>query len=494
MFNEIKTIFRHYLIYSFGNLASKAIGFLMIPVYTRYLTPDDYGIIEILTITSSIVSNILILGLSSAVLRFYFNYNSIRDKNKVVSTALTFTLITTFLAVAFLYNFSKNISFLVFNSQRYFYLFQVLFVTLFFEISVAIPYMYLRAKDKSVMFTTISLLQLVLGLSFNIWFIVGLRLGVLGVLFSSLLSNLLISSFMLLFVFRDVGLHFSVNKLKEMMPYGIPLIPANLAMIVLNMGDRFLLQHFCSLQEVGLYSLGYRFAMMIGVLVGQPFLRVWNTHMFLIAERNDASEIYSRVLVYYSFILLFFGLGVSVLIKDILKIMATPEFFDAHKVVPFVVLGYIFYEVYYIFTVGIYLKKHTKWIAFIVSFATGLNILLNLLMIPKFGMMGAASVTALSFFCLPLSAYFLSNRLYHISFEFERVVKLIFVALIIYFAGSLIDIESILLSLLLKTILILTYPIILYFFSFYEAKEIEKAIDMFRLARIKFHFITSKVI
>lgn len=479
MFDELKSLFKHSVIYSIGNIMSRAIGFLMIPVYTRYLTPADYGTVEILTLTSTILSLILAMGLSSSVMRFYFDCNKEHEKKEVVSTALIFSLSVALTAVIVLLAFSSELSLLMFNSPGFSLYFKLIILSMFFEISLGVPQIYLRILDKSVMFTVVSIIQLIIGLSLNIYFIVLLKMGVLGVLYSMLFSGLVISVLMITYTFKNVHFHFSLEKLRPMLAYSLPLIPAGLSMFALNSGDRFLLKYFCDLQEVGIYSLGYKFAMVLGMLIGQPFYQVWSPHMFSIAKTKDAPRTYSRIFTYFVFVLVFAGLGLSVLIKDILKIMVTPKFFEAYKVVPIVVIGYIFYQVYYLLPIGIHLEKKTKWLAAIVTFAASVNVVLNWFLIPRYGMMGAAWVTAVSFLCLPVTTYFISRRYYFIHYEFKRIALILFSAVTLYLFANSIDTRNVFLSIALKTGLVLLFPVVLYVVRFYHAEEIRKISELF---------------
>lgn len=471
MFKELNKLLKHSLIYGAGAVISKAVGFLMIPVYTRYLTPEDYGIIEILTLTSYIITWIFSMGLDSSILRFYFDYDTEKEKKEVISTGLIFLIGVMLLGILILLNFAAKFSLIFLDTVEYPYYFKIIFITTFFQVILNIPLTYLRAKDQSILFVAISLCRMIIALSLNIYLIIFLNMGVLGVLYSSLITNSFICLIMLFVTFKEIGFVFSLKKLKKMLDYGLPFVPTGLSLFVLSFADRYFLKCFSSLNKVGLYSLGYKFASMLGILIINPFYQIWNVFMFSEAKKNNAKQIFARVLTYFGFIITFAGLGISMLGKEIVKIVATPAFFDASMVIPIVTLAYILYGGYHIFPVGIYLKKKTKHLVPVVISAAILNLLLNWFLIPKFNIMGAGMATMLSYLYLAVCAHFVSLRFYTIRYEFRRISKILLSAFFLYSCGLLIN-TQILYSILLKVLLWLSFPALLYFLKFYEKDEL----------------------
>lgn len=488
MFNEFKKLLKHSMIYGAGTLISKAVGFLMIPVYTRYLSPKDYGIIEILTLTSFVISWIISMGLSSSVLRFYFDYDTEKERKQVISTGLIALLVGTLLSLAILIHFSKDFALILFKTKEFEFYFKLIFITTFFELSLGIPLTYLRAKEKSIWFTIVSLVQLISGFSFNIYLIVFLKLGILGVFYSSLITNSFICIVMLIITFKEIGFSFSIDKFRKLFNYGIPFIPIGLANFVLSFSDRYFLKSFCSLDIVGLYSLGYKFAMVLGILITVPFQQVWNVSMFTIVQKDNAKQIYSRVLTYFEFIIIFVGLSISMLSKEMIKILASPAFFEASKIIPLLTLGFIFGEANNIFLVGIYLKKKIKYLTYIVISASLLSLILNWILIPKYNMFGAGMVKIL--YCLYLSCctLFVSNRLYFIPYEFSRVFKMLFLALFLYLISLLINTNLIIYTILFKMLLLFSFPVLLYLLKFFYKEEVLKGREIFK--KISYHVIS----
>ena len=476
MLADLKSILKHGSVYSLGNMLSKVVGFVMIPVYTSYLTPKDYGTLELLTLVSIVLSTVLALRMSSGMTRFYLQYKTMQERNHLVSTLLIFiTCIAIISGLTLSFN-SVFFSKLVFETDIYAGFFVFIFVTLSFELINSVAYTYLRIIEKSMVFIAISIIQMIIGLSLNIYFIVVLKLGVQGILYSMVISNGVAGLILMVYTYRRVRFAFKPRMLKPLIKFGLPLIPAGMLIFILNMGDRFLMNKLSDLSVVGLYALGYKFGALLSTFIGGPFLSIWAPKRVEIYEnRAEKDEIFARIFKYFTFALAFFGLAISILIRDVLKVIAAPEYWEAYRVVPLILLGYIFYNLYYFVDIGFYVKNKTYWYMVINAVAAGVNVGLNLLLIPLWGAMGAAVVTAISFAVCPIFAYLISRKYYKINYDVVALVKLIAVSIFIYAAGIAVSTDKIILDVGIKLMLIAATPVVLYFIGFFDAKEISFA-------------------
>lgn len=491
MFQEFKKIFKHFFIYGFGNIANKLISIIMIPIYTRFLNPDDYGRLELIFLTTTVISTFVAMGISSAALRFYFEYDDKRDRREVIGTALITSIIVSLCVVLILSHFAGFFSTIILDSIDYRNIFIMVFLIMFFYVTEEIPLAYIRANEKSVLFVIVSFAKLLFLLTLNIYFVVILKKGIWGIVISNLIVSILSWTFLIVFTFNYSRLNFSFTKLKEMLRYGLPLTTVAFGMFILNSSDRFFLKKFASLEEVGLYALGYKFAIILNFLIIQPFMTNYSPYRFSIMKRPDAKEIYSRVLTYFLFIIISAGLIISVMIKEILAILVAPSYLSAYKIVFPVIVGYIFLGAYFICQIGIYLQKQTKRISGILLFCASFNLIMNWLLISKFHMYGAALSTVLSFALLALITNYHSQRLYRISYERDRIIKLIITACGIYLLSLFIVFDSLTLNIILKALLLTLFPITLYYINFFRSEEIHKLQE--GIIKLK-ELITNKIV
>ena len=469
----LRKIGGHTIIYSTGSLASGAIGFLMIPFYTHFLVPADYGLLELLDLTTFVIGSVVGLGLNAAIFRFYYEQQTETLRHEVISTALLFGISLAAFLYVILFVSSPGISSAVFKTDRYSSYLRLAFVVLCFDTVGELALSYLRSKQQSLRVTFFALARVSMGLTLNVYFIGFLGLGVLGILYSGLIAGGMITTVLVALALREVGFRFSAHRLTAMLRYGVPLIPVTLGSFVLNYADRFFLQRYTNLGEVGVYSLGYKFGMVSTALIVTPFVQFWAAYMYEVVERRDGRELIARLQVYFTLVLITFTLTLSLLSGELLRMLSPPEYWGAARVVPIVGLAYIFMGLSHFFRVGLYYTKQTKYLGYVVGGSALLNFPLNLTLIPRFGAMGAALATLFSFAILALAILGASHRVLPIQYQYVRLFKLIFAGTIVYGAAELIRPEALVPAVAIDLLFLATFPGVLFALAFYEEAELK---------------------
>ncbi|MBD3168582.1 MAG: oligosaccharide flippase family protein [candidate division Zixibacteria bacterium] len=468
-----RRIFTHSSIYVLGMLISKVVGFVMIPIYTRYLTPADYGILELLTMTSDVIAMLIGVGLAHAVMRFYYNYKEQDDRNQVVSTALIAGLVIFVAGFGALTLESGLAAKLILDSADMANYFTIIFITMMFFAGIEIPLVYLRAQQRSIYFVVVNLVKLVIQLSLNIYFIVVLDWGVLGVLYSGLIASVAVGSFLSVKTFMDTGLRFSIDKFRELLRYGYPLLFTNLGAFILTYSDRYFLKFYTDLNEVGIYSLGYKFGMLVSMLLIAPFHQYWSAEMFAAAKRDDAPKVFRDFFTYSTLLSVVFCFALSIYIRNIIEIMAMESYWPAYKVVPLVCLAYIVMGMQGFAGCGILISKKTRYLAYSTAFAVAANVALNFTLIPQWGAVGAALATIGSFWVRFYTTYRYSQRYFYLKYEWYRIGMALFLAIVLLVGRYLISIDNRILSLLIDTGFVIIYPLILYVIGWFNNREKE---------------------
>jgi len=467
----LKKIGRNSLIYSLGGVLQRIIGLLLVPVYTYYLSPTDYGTIELLDLTSYVVAMFVGFGLGSAVVRFYYDCEERAERNEVISTAILFTVPANAAMVVVLHALGAPISRLVFGTTGNAHFFNLVFLSLAFSILNGVLLSYVRAKQQSALFVAVSVFQLVLGLGLNVYLIAGRRLGVLGALYSGVVTQAIIAAVLLWMTLREVGLRISGRKLKGMLRFGAPLIPAGVGMFVLNFADRFFLRRYSSLAVVGTYALGYKIGMSLNALLLTPFYLFWSAYMYEVAQKENAKELFARVFEYLTFVLLAGALGLSLLGRDAVSVLAPAGYGAASQIVPIIALAYVFSGLYYYFQMAMAFSKQTEFRAYAVGASAALNILLNFLLIPRYGAAGAAWATLISFAALAGLCLYLSQRLYPIAYRFGRAAKAMLAGGAIFSCSRLLRPHSLPLGIVWHAALLCCFPLVLWGANLYSRGE-----------------------
>ncbi len=488
MFKDLLKLLKQSTVYGIGAVATPIISFIMLPLYTHYLTVDDYGVFNLVQITKLVMIAVVGMGISSGIVRIYFVYDTKEERDAVITSSLIFLVLIGTPIVAILYFFSAPISHMLFDVEKGEIYFNLILFTLIFGLTGTCLMAALRAEEKAKSYTAVSVITLVITLSLNILFIVGFERGVQGILEAFLISSIISIFLMTPFVLKGKKITFSFSKVKEVLGFGGPLIPASLAGIVLTSADRYFLDAYMSKTEVGLYSLSYRIASIISIIIIQPFSIAWAPYMFSLLNQDNAKDIFRKVLVYYSFFAVWVGLFLSVFALEGLMILATPEYYIAYQVVPLIVISYILTGMDTILMAGIHIKKKTIYVsAFFLSAAT-VNLSLNYLLIPKMGMWGAAIATILSYMFMNFLYFRKSQKLYYIQHEFKRIISVFIIGASLYMVSLLIPSDSgLILTISLKAVICLIFPAILFVIKFYRAEELNKISEIVKqlLARNK---------
>lgn len=452
----------------------RSIGFIMIPLYTHYLSTDQYGTLELLDLTCYVVGMLLGTGISSSVFRYYYNYDEEEKKKQVIGIAMIVLWFNSLIGLPLLFLFSKDISNLVFESQVYSRLFIIIFITTALNLINGIPRALMRIQKKSVLYVSITTIKLIINLTLNILFIVHYKMGIMGILLGGLLSSCAVSVFLHVFVFRHMRLSYSPEIVKGMMKFGIPLIGSGLGMFAMNFVDRFLLQRFASLSDVGIYALAYKFGMILNMLYYSPFMKVWRPMQFEMVKESDAKRKFSMFFTYFCFVGFFLALGVSVLVRDVIAIVADVRYHAAHQYVPLIIMAQLFAGAHWYVQFGILFEKKTKYLAYASIFGALLSISSNLLLIPRYQAWGAASATLISYVFFFLLTYYFGQKYYHIPYQFGRILKIVITALLLFIFAFFVNPENLAVSLVVKSLITLCFPLILYFLRFYTRDELQK--------------------
>ena len=474
MYKTVKTVAAHSLIYGLGDLLTKVVGFLLIPFYTNYLDVRSYGVLELLDLTSYVIALFLAMGLSQAMMKFYFDFERQEDRDAVLGTSLFLSWGTGAIALIFLFSLSPAISNLVLQSPAYSPLFNMMFFSTVLTVCAEVPLTWLRIREQSALFTAVSFVRTIASVLLNIVFIACYGMGVMGVLLASAITGVFMGSYVLIYMLRRIRLSFSWPICKRILAFGFWLIGSWFAGFILNFADRFLLQRLGSLTEVGIYALSYKFGFLLNVLLLAPFQRSWVPKQFEIAGEPEAKKIFSLVFTYYCALQFLLTLGISVTIQDVLELISAPEYQEAYRYVPVILLAYNFYGAYSFLHFNLLYTRRTKLLALVSLLGAALNVAANLKLIPLYGALGAAWATLISFAFLFFLLFAISQRVYYIPFDVTRLFKLLAAAGLLYFGCMSINVHTPIYSLLLKGGLACLYPFLLYFARFYSDDELQK--------------------
>ncbi|MCG8607991.1 oligosaccharide flippase family protein [bacterium] len=493
MIENIKHTLKHTTIYGLGYAGTKIAGIILLPLYTKHIEVAEYGIFALLETTIVILSQVLILGQPNSLLRFY-NLEADQDRRRsIFFTIFSLVFVCGFVFCMLMIVLVQKVSISFSWSPVFVRLLQLSSVIVFSELISLMLLTYFRSREKSTSYALANILRIVTVLAFNIHFIVFAGMGIQGIFYSSLLGNLAIIAFLAPGAVRGMSLSFDRQILGASFRFGFPLIFAGLSNMLLVMGDRYLLRWLVDYEEVGLYNLGYKIAGILNVFLIQPFMLTLLPLAYKVYQEPGDKRYLSKMMTYFVLALLMAGLAIASFSREVIEIFALEQdYWPAYTIIPLITLAYVFSGAKSVAAISLYLKSKTEYVAYTTMVAVILNIGLNLFLIPRHGMQGAAIATVITFIFLYFVVCLASQRFYRIPFENLKLLKMLCLAVLLYFFSSLTNDLQMFARMLIKIVLIASYPFLLYFVDFYEEIEIRKIKDCFSYISIKlFHFIRS---
>ena len=294
------------------------------------------------------------------------------------------------------------------------------------------------------------------------YFVVYRGLGVSGVVFSALISGIILATVLSIYTIRSVGLSFSRDQAKKLVKFTAPLILAALGSFYITFGDRYFLRVFSGLDSVGIYSLGYKFGFILVVLTWMPFQQVWDSQRYIIGRRPDARESFGRVFSIMASVMITGALVIALFVEDLLKIMAAPEFWPAHRIVPIILLAYLLQCWTNFCRYGLLLGERTVEVTYGAWIAAGVVTVGYITLIPLFDAIGAAVATLGAFLARFLFEYYRARKIYDMELPWASINLLLALGATAYGLGHLLP-NGLIISVTLKLIIVLGFVSVVLF-------------------------------
>ena len=491
----IKNLFKDPIEYIPSQVVPILVGIFSLPIFTRIFPPADYGNYSLVMATISILST-LTGWVGMSIIRFYPAYEKENriEELKSESIKLTFLsiLIISIIFLFLLSAFHKHIPQLLHNLLVIgiiVFILMTLFTTLL---------TILRIKRKIKLYSAFFSWKSIAALLFGLIFVILFNFSADGLLWGIAVSICLALPVLwktALGKFHIKRLKISNQVFKEMSKYSFPLVIGNLAAWVLSLSDRYLLQIFRGSQEVGIYSVSYKISEYSILFLAALFALSFNPLAITIWEKHGeqaSQEFLTKGTRYFLMLCVPAVVGVSVLRNPILKILSTPDYYQGSKIIPFVALGGLFFGLNQRFGMGLAFYKKTKYFMYSLIISGLVNLILNILLIPKFGYIAAAVTTLVSYMVLTLLTFVFSRKYFTWEFPFTSLLKIIFasglMSIAVYYIGSILTSIT-----LWSLVLIIASGMLVYLSILFLLKEF-KAIEIQELLRLKRKFLRKDII
>ena len=491
--NPYKKAVGHTALYGVANIVRKIVGFLMLPIYTRYLTPEDYGAVELLMMVVVFMEVFLAMRMGQAIFRYYSLAEDLQEKKAVMSTAYIMALCTSTVAFFVLFTNASTATEIFLGDTRYADLMAVIAALLILQALEDYGLIYVRVHQRAELFLVLSVYKLIVSLSLNIYFIVFLELSVAGIVYSACISTGLMAIFATFYTFYYSGFSFSKSWLKKLVLFSYPLWLAAIGAVYSDSSVKYFLRVFSSMDDVGIYMLAIKFATLLVVIVWTPFTNIWHSLRYEVYEMPEPNKVFKAIFVGIVFVLLVAGLGLSLFSDTLIRLMADEAYWSAGGVVPILVMGVIVKSLTDFNNYGILINEKTG----IIAVGTYLNAFVAtigfVIFIPMIGMYGAAVVTLLGAIVQLFWIEWKSKKLYDMELPWRRVAMMVVTWLVCY-SFSLLLPESLLASILGKLLIFICFIWLMFALPILEQKEKEQILSYVKavIAKVSNYILSKK--
>jgi len=476
MLDKIKLATKDSFIYSLGNASTKIIGLILLPLYTDKLTVAEYGVLGTVEVTIQVLIAVFSLSLRQALNRWYWDKDYKDRQKSIFFTTLAATGIGVTLMLIIFLPFTKNLSFSLFGSYEYAFLFKLLLISAAFQIFTRVVFALMRLQRKTVLYTITNIIKLLLTLGLTVYFIVVLKMGVDGIVAAQIAGFIFAVFINYRFLIKNVVFVFERKILKEMIAFSYPLVLSSVSSVLLTVADRYTVRYIGGLEAMGLYSLGFKIANVLKIFIINSVNTALMPIKLQMMDKPGNKRFYSKILTYSALAFIIILLMLSLFSPEVIKLLASnPQYWSAYQIVPVLCFAQLFEMLRRQVNFGLIVEKKTKIISSVIISVSILNIGVNIGMVYFFDVMGAATATLLAQVIFFILIYHYAQKYYPVNYELRKIFIMILIgAAIVIVAFIFLNSISVWPRITIKILLIISYPILLYFINFYEPIELKR--------------------
>ena len=430
MIKKIKELGKDTAVYGISTIVGRFLGFLLVPFYTHFISRADMGIYTNIYAYLAFLNIFYIYGMDAA----FMKYSSLADptqKKQTFSTAYLFVVMSTLLLTATL--FLLRLPFVrlmavpgLYDKLVYYVIFILLFDTL-----ALIPFANLRLERKAKKFAAIKLANIILNLALNLLFFIKFHMGIESIFIANLIASAVTFLVLLPEIWKRLQFRINGVQLRQMLHFGLPYLPASLASIMVQVIDRPIVLALTDADTLGLYQTGHKLGIFM-MLVVSMFQYAWQPFFLNNAREKNAREIFAKVMTLFVLAASLLWVVVSLFI-DIAagwefaagRSLIARQFLPGLVVVPIILLAYLFNGIYVNLWAGVYIEEKTKYFPLVTVAGALVNVAVNLLLIPRLGIIGAALAVLASYMVMTAGLHHVAQKYYPVAYEYGKLARIL---------------------------------------------------------------------
>ena len=477
MFKKLRELTVNLTVYGIGDVAVQFASFLLLPIYTLILSPTELGAVSLLLIVEQVVRVVNRWGLDASFMRFYYDCSDTAARRALASTLFFFLatvsggLMLAGIAAA------PFIARPLFGGDDFTAALRIVLVTTFFGSVSFLPFLVLRIEGRARAFVALTFANNLATLLTKLLLVVVLRKGVGGVVLADLIVAIGLAVLLAPRYAALIRPVFSMHVLKACLRFGLPRLPHSFAHQIVASADRFALSRFGTLQQLGVYDVGAVLGRGLKLFLS-AFETAWAPFYFREMKEPDARQTFRTLSTYVFAVLGLLVAGLAAVAHDLVRLMTAPRFWGAADVVPWIGLGVGLQGIYLVTSIGLNITKRTAYYPVATGAATVAAIAANLVLVPRYGAMGAAWSNVMAYGVLAAVGMALSQRFYPIAYEWPRIGRIAAAAVLAALAAHVVAGPSVVpvAGLLLRgSCVVVVFALTLAFTGFFRPHEIQAA-------------------
>lgn len=432
--SDLKTLSKDTLIYGIGNASNRIVQVLLAPLYAAYLSADRFGIRALTIALYGVLQIIIVMALDQGVIADYYEAQSVEERRRVISTGFTFSVVSSFLVGGVTFVLAAPISTILgINPIEGAPILRLFSVYVIFTPPTFVFLSFLRSDRRPWTYSFFSFFKSLVRVGVMVIFLVLLKRELIGIFEAEAVVAVLFFPVLVIMVYvYTKGIKFSFKSLVSMFRYSLPLIPTAAFIWIRNLSDRFLIKHFLTETDVGIFSFAVNFPNVLSFLLVVPLTLAWIPYAFSVKEKPDLPQLISRILSYFLFLA---GWSLVVLggpAYELLRLIAKrPEYWHGTSLIPVLLLGICIYGVYYIIATPCNLARKTIYFTVATLISAGVTLIANVILLPLIGLFGSAVASTLSYMAMLVPMIFFSRKFMKIPYEMKRIITIVVASVLV---------------------------------------------------------------
>jgi O-antigen/teichoic acid export membrane protein len=477
---KLQRLSKNFAIYGAGDVAIQAVNVLLLSVYVRYLTKADYGVLALLGSVEAITKLFFRWGVDGAFMRMWYDSDDTVSRQRLSSTLFFFLLAVNGILLLLSVVAAPFVSGWLLETPNYTLALQLVLLNTFAIGFTFIPFHVLRIENRSREFSALAFSRSAATLILRVVLIVGLGFGVMGVVIADIVVTAVMLAVMVRWFAKLIRPMFSRAMLRDALAFGLPRVPHGFALQVMSVGDRVVMKFLeTPLDAIGVYSIGVSFGLIPKIALG-AFEYAWAPFYYAASREPGAGNVFSRVTTYGVAALALMTAGLSAIARDLLNLITHGQYGGAAGVVAWTAIGVFFYGVYLLTSIGLNITKNTRFYPVSTAVGAAVNLGLNLWLIPRYGIIGAAWATGAAYAVQAAIAFVLSQRYYPVTYEHGRLARVLVCATAAFVGAAALPAMPPLAGVLARgTTVAVTMVVLLWVTRFFKGEEL-RALDALR--------------